>query len=156
MVGPDWPTNGEINIIEGINSNSKNQIALHSSPGCDVTVGQYGQTGSSGPSNDCGAGGGIDGCTVHASSSTSYGTGFNNAGGGVFALEWASDSIKLWQWSKGQVPSDVTTGAPNPTGWGVPVASFAGCAFDNYLKQMNIVSTSSASPLTGSTLQTRG
>ena len=141
MVGSSWPSNGEIDIMEGINANGKNQMTLHSSPGCNVTVGQYGQTGTSGSSNQCGAGGGYNGCTVFASSSTSYGTGYNTAGGGVYALKWASDSIKIWQWNKGKVPADVTAGAPKPTGWGVPAASFAGCAFDSYFKQMNIVSS---------------
>ena len=47
MVGPNWPGNGEIDIIEGVNDNAQNQMTLHTSPGCTVSVGPGGQTGTS-------------------------------------------------------------------------------------------------------------
>ena len=64
----------------------------------------------------------------------------NAAGGGVYATEWTSDFIKIWYFQKGQVPSDITNGNPNPSGWGMPAANFAGCNFDQYFRDMNIVS----------------
>src|ERR1700761_4239457 len=38
-VGPDWPNNGEIDIIEGVNTNTQNQMTLHtaSNPGCSIS-----------------------------------------------------------------------------------------------------------------------
>lgn len=37
--------------------------------------------------------------------STSFGPGFNNAGGGVFALQFAADGIKTWFWTAANVPA---------------------------------------------------
>jgi hypothetical protein len=37
------------------------------------------------------------GCTVFDYDPTSYGTGFNNAGGGVFALLFAETGISIWR-----------------------------------------------------------
>lgn len=136
-----WPGNGEIDIIEGVNNGTKNQMTIHTTEGCNVTVGEYGQTGTSGSSNDCGAGGGNDGCTVFASGSKSYGTGFDNAGGGIYTLHWTGSEIKVWLFPKGSAPSDITSGGtPDPNGWGTPQASWAGCAFEDYFKNMSIVS----------------
>lgn len=47
MVGPNWPSSGEIDIIEGVNDAAQNQMTLHTSPGCTVNVGNGGQTGTS-------------------------------------------------------------------------------------------------------------
>lgn len=137
-----WPGNGEIDLIEGINNQTRNQVTVHSRSGCNVSVeATYGETGTWGSSTPCdaGAGGGYNGCTVFGNSK-SFGSGFNAAGGGIYAMHWTSSAIKVWLFSKsGSIPSDVTKGTPNPSGWGTPVASFAGCAFDNYFQDMQIV-----------------
>lgn len=33
-LGDNWPNGGEIDIIEGVNGQTNNQITLHSAPGC--------------------------------------------------------------------------------------------------------------------------
>jgi hypothetical protein len=150
MNGPNWPYNGEIDIIEGINNQTKNQFTIHSAEGCNVTVDpKYGQLGTSGSNSDCGIGGGYNGCTVFASTSKSFGTGFNNAGGGIFTMHWTSTAIKIWLFSKSaSIPNDITSGGtPNPNGWGTPQASFTGCAFDQYFNDLSIVSLLPASVL---------
>ena len=44
----------------------------------------------------------------------SYGPSFNNIGGGFYAMERTSTSIKVWFWPRnGPVPSDVQNGASN-------------------------------------------
>ena len=141
MVGPNWPSQGEIDIIEGVNQNAQNQMTLHTSPGCTVSVGPGGQSGTSVGDPNCGDGGGYNGCPVIDYVGTSYGTGYNAAGGGVYATEWTSSSIKIWYFQKGQVPADITNGNPNPSGWGQPAANFGGCNFDQYFQNMNIVSS---------------
>ena len=139
MVGPNWPNNGEIDIIEGVNDNAQNQMTLHTAPGCTVSVGPGGQTGTSIDDPNCGDGGGNNGCPVVDYLGTSYGTGFDAAGGGVYATEWTSDYIKIWYFPYSSVPGDITSGNPNPGGWPTPAANFAGCAFDNYIRNLQII-----------------
>ena len=126
--------------MEGINHQQEAQSSIHTSEGCNVTVGYYGQLGSSGSNSDCGYGGGYDGCTVFGNSDSSYGDGFNAAGGGVYGLHWNGSEIKVWFFTRSGVPADITSGDPNPNLWGTPVASWAGCEFDDYFKDMSIVS----------------
>lgn len=138
-----WPGNGEIDLIEGINNQTRDQVTIHSRSGCNVTAdptyGEWGSWGSATPC-DAGNGGGYNGCTVFGNGKT-YGSGFNAAGGGIYAMHWTSSAIKVWFFSKSSsIPSDVTSGTPNPSGWGTPMASFSGCAFDNYFADMQIVS----------------
>ena len=139
MVGPNWPSSGEIDIIEGVNLQTTNQMTLHTSPGCTVTVGNGGQTGTSTGDPNCGDGSGYNGCPVVSNTGGSYGTPFDNTGGGVFATYWDSDAIKIWYFPANAVPSDISSGSPNPANWGTPQANFGGCAFDSFFKNLNIV-----------------
>lgn len=140
MFGPNWPHSGEIDIIEGVHSDTYNQMTLHTSPGCVPHVGAGGQTGYAIGNGDCGAGGGFVGCGVRSRDATSYGTAFNANGGGVYAMEWTGNGIKVWKWAAREVPGDIRGGNPNPGSWGTPAANFAGCDFYNNFKNMNIVS----------------
>jgi hypothetical protein len=142
MVGPYWPSEGEIDIIEGVNLNTYDQITLHTSSGCVPSVGSGGQTGSSTGNADCGAGGGYTGCGVISNDATSYGTAFNANGGGTYATLWTSTGIKVWYFASRNVPSDIKSGNPNPAGWGTPTANFGGCNFDSFFKNLQLVSLS--------------
>ncbi|KAF2275967.1 endo-1,3(4)-beta-glucanase-like protein [Westerdykella ornata] len=140
MVGPNWPNQGELDIIEGVNLNQNNQVTLHTSPGCNVHVGDGGQTGRSVGNQDCGAGGGYTGCGVEAvGQPTSYGTPFNANGGGVYAALWTDAGIKVWYWAARDVPGNIRNGNPDPNSWGVPQANFAGCDFAAKFRDMHIV-----------------
>lgn len=103
-------------------------------------MGSPGQTGTSVGDPSCGDGGGYNGCAVADYVGTSYGTAFNSVGGGVYATLWTSSAIQIWYWARKDIPADITNGTPNPSGWGTPAANFAGCAFDTYFKNMQIVS----------------
>jgi hypothetical protein len=140
MVGPNWPNEGEIDIIEGVNLNTYDQVTLHTSSGCVPTIGSGGQTGTPTGNADCGAGGGYTGCGVVSGSTTSYGTAFDANGGGVYATLWTSSAIKVWYFPANGIPSDIKSGTPNPAGWGTPIANYAGCDFDAHFQNMNIVS----------------
>lgn len=140
MVGPNWPNQGEIDIYEGVNVNTYDQITLHSSPGCTPTIGSGGETGSRISNTDCGAGGGYNGCGILSNSATSYGTAFNANGGGVYASLWTSSGIKVWYFASSNVPSNIRSGNPDPSTWGTPTANFGGCDFDSKFKDLNIVS----------------
>lgn len=142
MLGSSWPNNGEIDIIEGANTQSTNQMTLHTSDGC--SVGSSGFTGSVSTSNCYVEASGQTanaGCAVLDSSTQSYGDSFNQAGGGVYATEWTSDNINIWFFSNSSVPSDITSGSPDPSGWGTPAASFGGsdCDIDSHFNELQIV-----------------
>lgn len=141
-VGPNWPDSGEIDIIEGVNSQVANSMALHTGPGCSITN-NGGFTGSiTTPNCDVNAGGQATnaGCQILTSNSASYGTGFNQQQGGVYATEWTSSAISVWFFPRSAIPSDIAAGTPDPSNWGVPTSSFAGgCDIDQFFTNHQIV-----------------
>jgi Glycosyl hydrolases family 16 len=121
--GDGWPGNGEIDIIENVNNANANQMTLHTSEG--ITMASQGTAENLEIQNaDCGAGGGYQGCGLVSKDQTGYGDGFNQAGGGVYAMEWTSDSISIWHFSRADIPADITNGKPNPGGWPAPMGKF--------------------------------
>ena len=84
------------------------QQGTFSSTNCDIYAS---------PSNGCGG---------YAGSNATYGDGLNNVGGGVIALDWTASYIKIYQFSRATIPPDITTGNPDPSGWGDPVFDFTG------------------------------
>jgi hypothetical protein len=139
MVGPNWPNQGELDIIEGVNLNTYNQVTLHTSGGCVPSVGAGGQAGHPVGNADCGANGGFVGCGVESGSATSYGTAFNANGGGVYAALWTGSAIKVWYFASRDVPANIRNGNPDPNSWGTPQANYAGCNFDAKFSNMNII-----------------
>lgn len=141
MLGSNWPNNGEIDIIEGVNDQVSNQMTLHTSSGC--TIANTGFSGTLETTNcDIKAPGqsANSGCVIGDPSTQSYGSGFNAAGGGVYATEWTGSAINMWFWPRSRIPADITRGSPNPAGWGTPVARFAGgCDINSHFKDMQIV-----------------
>ncbi|KAH9951206.1 concanavalin A-like lectin/glucanase domain-containing protein [Amylocystis lapponica] len=118
-----WPNGGEIDIIEGVNLNKNNQITLHSGPDCSLS--SIEQTTSNVINKLCTSEQGNDaGCAFSLPNATSFGEGFNNAGGGVYAMLWDSTGMKFWFFSRPDVPADITNTNPDPTSWGIPVAAF--------------------------------
>ena len=87
--GQDWPTTGEIDIVEGVNNYTNNQATVHTGTGCDLPTSNSAALGISGSvvgGTNCAAlQTGNEGCGVRASQTNSFGAAFNNAGGGVFA-----------------------------------------------------------------------
>ncbi|RJE22200.1 endo-1,34-beta-glucanase [Aspergillus sclerotialis] len=141
-VGPSWPNDGEIDIIEGVNDQSGNSMALHTGAGC--TISNTGFTGKLTTSNcDVNAAGQPTntGCGIHAPSPQTYGNGFNSNGGGVYATELASGAISIWFFPRNGIPGDIKNGNPNPGSWGAPLAKFAGngCNIDSHFAPQNIV-----------------
>ncbi|KAL1732601.1 concanavalin A-like lectin/glucanase domain-containing protein [Schizophyllum commune] len=123
-VGPNWPNGGEIDVLEGVHNQRVNQYTLHTSPGCtiDTSVQATGQIGN----QQCAVGGNDNtGCFFTDTNDNSYGQPFNAAGGGVFAHTWQDDGIKIWHFARDSIPGDISSGNPNPDGWGEPVAYFS-------------------------------
>ncbi|KAL9131692.1 MAG: hypothetical protein Q9217_000433 [Psora testacea] len=138
LLGPDpWPKNGEVDIIEGVHMQAKNQMTLHTSAGCSID-----KSGFSGSveTTDCGPSDSNKGCAISSDSDNSFGSGFNAVGGGVYATEWTSQAISIWFWSRSNIPADIQSGSPNPSVWGKPKARFAGsCNIDQHFKEMQII-----------------
>lgn len=116
MNGPNWPNGGEIDILEGVNAFSENQVSLHTGDGCtmpsSLNSGQTGQltTGSYDSYNCASYATSNQGCGVRAvGDESSYGPGFNSIGGGVYARKsfscrartfetnWDSVSGSIWR-----------------------------------------------------------
>lgn len=141
--GPNWPNAGEIDVIEGVNSNPTNQYTLHSGAagsGCKLdkspkalqttavnATGAFtghvlGDVCESSNTNNAG-------CAISDTDERSFGHGFNMAYGGVFAHLWDSTGIAMWHFARDEIPSDITAGNPDPSTWPTPAALFssAGC-----------------------------
>jgi len=133
------PNEGEIDVIEGVNDNTNNAMTLHTSEGC--TIANNGSfTGTLGNNNCDTSHGSTIGCGIQNQDKESYGSGFNSAGGGVYATEWTSNDINVWFFSRRNIPSDIASGNPDPMSWGPPVAQFQGnCNIDAHFKNQQIV-----------------
>ncbi|KAF5530209.1 mixed-linked glucanase precursor MLG1 [Fusarium napiforme] len=141
MFGPNWPTSGEIDILEGVNTQTENKISLHTGPGCSITNDGTTQ-GTTLESENCDSAGASAGCGQNTSDNQNYGDGFNDIGGGVYATEWTSDHIAVWFFHRGRIPQDIQSGNPTPSSWGPPAAKFnggQGCNIDDHFKENNIV-----------------
>ena len=84
-VGPDWPTYGEIDIIEGVNSATHNAMTLHTSSNYTISA----NVAFSGKvvTSDC-AVDALDqevneGCQIDLADARSFGQGFNENQRGV-------------------------------------------------------------------------
>ena len=142
MIGPNWPNDGEIDIIEGVNDNANNAMTLHTSDGCSITNdGAF--TGVLTTSNCYVSAPGQPynaGCDIQDPSTQSYGADFNSNGGGIIVTEWTATDINIWFFPRGTTPSDLEAGKPDPASWGEPVAQFQGsCDIQNHFADMQIV-----------------
>jgi len=144
MLGPNWPSGGEIDIIEGINQQSQNNMTLHTSPGCfiintDTFTGRLNTTdcygNALGQANNAG-------CQITASTSNTYGIGFNTIKGGVYATEWTSSYISIYFFLRSQVPADIDRNNLDVSTWVPPLAQFQGnCDVDTHFQNQQIVSS---------------
>ncbi len=104
-------------------------MTLHTSPNCSVG------------GLDCNKDNGNTGCGMQSRLLDSYGAGFNQQGGGVYAMEWTSSAIKIWFFPRQTIPTDGVE--PDPSTWGLPSATFTAgstCDFDAHFRDLRIVS----------------
>ncbi|RHZ58936.1 putative GPI anchored endo-1,3(4)-beta-glucanase [Aspergillus thermomutatus] len=136
-VGKDWPNDGEIDIIEGVNLQKANEIVLHTSGTCDVS-GSNDMTGTL-SSSECGEASGTVGCVVKGTNGSS-GTPFNEAGGGVYAMEWTDAFIKIWFFARSKIPASLSGGNPDTSSFGTPMAHLQGsCDFSERFKAQKFI-----------------
>ncbi|MCJ1229611.1 hypothetical protein MMC12_006280 [Toensbergia leucococca] len=145
-VGGKWPTNGEIDIIEGVNDQVQNDVTLHTGPGCSMTPNPA-VTGGNMTTTDCNINSSTQaknvGCQYDAKDPRSFGEAFNANGGGLYAMEWTSQAINVWFWARGESGmADITSDTQDTTTWGTPnMAAFANtnCDIDAHFQAHNII-----------------
>jgi len=134
-VGPNWPSAGEIDVVEGINTATTNQMTLHTSEGCTLTTSTNPQAAAVATGQILGKqcatiNGDNTGCAFKDTDARSFGHGFNILGGGVFAHLWDNTGIKIWHFARTEIPADITAGFPNPSSWPLPSAAFSAASCD--------------------------
>ena len=141
LLGPNWPYNGEIDIIEGVHQSTTDSITLHTAAGCSVNIAGS-NSGSVLDYTNCNTANANDGCGVSTTNTQGYGVGFNSIGGGVYATQWTSSAIEVWFFPRNAIPADITSGNPNPSGWGQPTVTFnggSGCNIDSFFQDEQFV-----------------
>ncbi|KAJ5585605.1 uncharacterized protein N7459_005405 [Penicillium hispanicum] len=135
-VGKEWPGDGEIDIIEGVNLQDHNEIVMHTSGTCSLT-----DTGMTGAVNatGCGEDLGTVGCVIEGHQG-SYGTSFNRQGGGIYAMQWTQQFLKIWFFPRHSIPTSITKGDPDVSQFGTPMALVEeGCDVANSFKEQSFV-----------------
>jgi hypothetical protein len=139
-VGNLWPAGGEIDIFEGVNLQTANQMALHTIAGCTQATGvtQTGTTGNVNCDNNSSAGAG---CTVIDANANSYGAPFAAAGGGVWILEFATTGVNMWFFSRANIPSSLSTNSIDTSTFGTPSGSWpaSSCNPSQFFDEQEIV-----------------
>jgi hypothetical protein len=132
-----------MDIIEGVNSQTSNQLTLHTNAGCSLSNPGTSYLGTLRTSNcDVNAPGQAvnTGCSINVISSQTYGTSFNTNGGGVYAADWNSTAITIYFFPRGAGPDDISSDNPDPSGWKEPLAIFSGaCDIDAHVIDQQIV-----------------
>ena len=119
-------------------------MTLHTGPGC--TISRDSEMLGSVSTDNCDVNafgqGQNEGCQIKTDDPRTYGTGFNNNGGGVYATEITADFINIFFFPRGSIPSDVSSASPDPSSWGTPMAVFKGdCDIASTFRKMRLVFT---------------
>ncbi|KAI1446214.1 putative endo-1,3(4)-beta-glucanase [Annulohypoxylon stygium] len=139
--GAPWPTKGEVDLYENWNDLTFNRHTAHvDSPDvvgeCTLAAADMSATIDSANCYDFAQGQyDYQGC-----SASEYSSNFGSSSGGIYAMEWTSDYIKIWDWSRTGAPSDILNGKPVPgSSWGTPSYAIKQCNIDKAFKDMNMV-----------------
>jgi len=151
LVGPNWPTGGEIDIIEGINLFTAVQTTLHTNDGCSMAgedknsfTGTWVPGTNGQPATNCNVKApnqaNNQGCSIKGLAN-SYGAPFNNNGGGVYVCEFTGNFIRMFFFPRNSIPGDIGAKVPNPNNWGKPYANFelGGQCPNSHFKNLQMV-----------------
>ncbi|KAG6865060.1 hypothetical protein C0991_005379 [Blastosporella zonata] len=115
-------------------------MALHADAGCAQAANPV-QSGKT-LEGDCSI---PRGCIVAETKSNSFGSGFNSAGGGVFATQIDVTGVYIWFWGRSNIPASITaatsTSSIDTTTFGMPSASYpaTGCNFTDFFGPQQLV-----------------
>ncbi|KAK4230434.1 hypothetical protein QBC38DRAFT_516350 [Podospora fimiseda] len=110
-------------------------------------------------SHDCSTArpGFLNGCMAHgffegqnAKVIHTMGEGYNQEGGGVVAMEYRKEGIRIWQFKRNEIPKDISldgeqqqqkTSSPDPKSWGPAFADFpsTNCDIGSHFKNQSII-----------------
>ncbi|KAF9454127.1 glycoside hydrolase family 16 protein [Macrolepiota fuliginosa MF-IS2] len=141
---PNWPTGGEIDTFEAVNLQTRNQMSLHTLPGCKQVSPNQSANTTFIPNADCSFQTNMnEGCNVLDPNTASYGAAFSQAGGGVWITEFAETGISIWFMPRANVPSAVSSNSStiDTSTLGTPVANWptGGCDMDTFFGPQNII-----------------
>ncbi|TQN66419.1 Endo-beta-glucanase, partial [Colletotrichum shisoi] len=136
-VGNPWPDAGEIDIVETWNEDNVNKVVLHT----DERIGQCridgkGMAGTVSKPNCANFAAGQadnEGCAGLDPAAP-----FGSAEGGVYAMQWTDDAIRVWGFTHANVPADIAAN-PDPETWGVPSFTTSTCAADKLFGEAKLV-----------------
>ncbi|CAK7224917.1 hypothetical protein SEUCBS140593_005726 [Sporothrix eucalyptigena] len=136
---------GEIDILEGINHQATNMVSLHTGNDC-VFTGSSEEKGLYHRDECAVVYGNVStygGCGVTAPTTDTYGTGFNAAGGGVYATLLEEQRLRVWHWARADVPLDLQQGRPDPSTWDRPLGDFnqanGGCDVSKNFHSLTVI-----------------
>ncbi|KAG4033627.1 hypothetical protein MFRU_004g01310 [Monilinia fructicola] len=147
----NYPKYGEIDILENISEKTVSLQTLYTNEGCYISGNQYStqlrdnittyNCDNSATSSIFGAQDATSACSGTNTDPNSYGTPFNNNGGGVYAMQWTSDVIRIWNFGPDAIPADITAGTPDPSTWTLPAFTTEGgvCNIDELFANHKIV-----------------
>lgn len=119
-------------------------MTLHTGPGCSISRNNEMLGNVSTDNCDVNAFGQSNnqGCQIKTDNDLTYGTGFNDNGGGVYATEITADFINIFFFPRGSIPWDISSASPDPSSWGTPMAVFKGdCDIASTFRKMQLVFT---------------
>ncbi|KAK5011729.1 glycoside hydrolase family 16 protein [Cryomyces antarcticus] len=139
----NWPAHGEIDVVEAVNgATTGNQMTLHTSDGCNMDRKRK-ETGTVLTKNCWNGTDSNAGCGVQGPQDT-YGAALNSNGGGIYAMEWRSDGIRVWFFPRTSIPTDLVSSndaSPDPSSWGTALADFPStdCDISSHFKNQSII-----------------
>ncbi|KJZ79594.1 hypothetical protein HIM_01063 [Hirsutella minnesotensis 3608] len=152
--GDQWPKNGEIDLLEGANTNSWNEPTFHASSQTGdgrCRLDGTRQTGFLSRNNCINEQSDEKGCSVvdvNGLAEPNAGSVLTGADSGLLpyhryqdAMEWTSDFIKIFRWRSDQAPANVDDSSPDTSIWGPPTAYLKHdhCDIDRHFSNQRLV-----------------
>ncbi|KAI8876073.1 glycoside hydrolase family 16 protein [Backusella circina FSU 941] len=107
LVGNSWSKNGEIDIIEGVNTVKHNTISIHSNNKCIISSTTKLASGLSASSLTCSG----TKCSTRITHPHAFGADFNQNNGGIYVVQWIkATSFHIWFFPRDSIPADITSG----------------------------------------------
>ncbi|TQV99080.1 endo-1,3(4)-beta-glucanase [Cordyceps javanica] len=142
--GDPWPVKGEMDIYENWNLAKYNMVTLHTGNATEVGSCTISQENMLNPiiTSNCDATFQDENQSANQACATEESRGqWGSRSGGVYAMEWTAEHIKLWSWSRDQTPADIKRRQPIPRRWGTPhfFAGGSSCDIDSHFRDQKLV-----------------